>query len=124
MEFSKAGYILLNGVVMAQATQVRMRINSNDKPVKTLTGGLVGFTDGSEEASVDFREAVPLAGFEAEFTAMCRGHETVQIGVRIANKQWELIGRFIDTDIETDVDNPNMVGISFHGRVLSEISLY
>jgi hypothetical protein len=122
-EYSKQGYIILNGIVLTEAGQVRLRINSNDKPVKTLVKGLSGFSDGAEEATVEFQNAIPRAGFEAEFNALCRSHTTVRVGFRIANKQYEMEGRFIDTDTETGVDNVNAVNVSFHGRIINETTI-
>lgn len=120
-EFSKQGFILLNGIILTKATQVRYSIASNDKPVRTLTGGLEGFSDGAEEITCDWQNAVPLAGFEAEFHALCRSHRTVRIAFKIATKTFECEGRFLTVGVETDVDSPNGINVSFHGRVVTEV---
>jgi hypothetical protein len=119
-EYSRQGYILLNGLVLTEAGNVKMRINSNDKPVRTLTQGLAGFSNGAEECSVEFSNAIPLTGFEAEFNSLCRSHTTVRVGFRIGNKQYECEGRFMDTDTETSVDNPNAINVTFNGKILNE----
>jgi hypothetical protein len=123
MEYSKQGFLLLNGVVLNESGSIRYREMSNDKPVKTLTKGLSGFSNGAEECSVDFENAIPREGFEAEFTSITRKHQTVRVGFRIANKQYECEGRFMDSEISTSVDNPNGVNMTFAGRVLNETTV-
>lgn len=122
-EYSKPGYVLLNGIVLAECGQARFRLNSNDKPVRTLTKGLAGYSDGAEEVSCDLQNAIPRAGFEAEFTALCRAHRTVRLSFRIANKIYECEGRFMDIDISTDVDSPNGVNLTFNGRLINEATV-
>lgn len=119
-EYSRVGYLLLNGIIITQAGQARMRINSNDKAVRTLIHGLAGFSNGAEEASVEFQNAIPLSGFEFEFNALVRAHRTVRVAFRIANRQYEMEGRFMDSDTSTDIDSPNGINITFNGRLLNE----
>ncbi len=122
-EYSKQGYVLLNGVIVTEVSQCRFRIASNDKPVRTLTKGLSGFSNGAEECSIEFQSAIPLVGFEREFNALTRSHTTVRVGFKIANKQYECEGRFMDSDTTTDVDSANGVALSFMGRILNETTV-
>ncbi len=122
-EYSGPGTIYFNGRLLAEASQITVKTTSNDKDVKTLAKGLSGFSNGAQETSVDFDNAVPLEGMEEEFDEICHSHQTVQIGVRFGKVQIEVVGRFMDISQTTDVDNPNKVAVQFKGRRISRVKV-
>lgn len=120
-EYSGPGSLYLNGVLLAEVSQLTIKTTSNDKDVKTLAKGLSGFSDGAQETGIDFDSAVPAEGMEAEFDEICHAHQTIQLGARFGKVQIEVRGRFMDVTETSDTDNPNKVAMSFKGRRLSRV---
>lgn len=120
-EYSKPYLLAYRGTVLAEIDSIDVTFTSNDKPVKTLLKGLAGFSDGAEEVSMNGSSAVPLAGFEVDFSALCMGHRTIQFTVREARAITTFEGRLMSTNSKSGVDNPNGLSFSFTGKMLSRI---
>lgn len=120
-EYSKPYLIAYRGAALAEVDSVDVTFTSNDKPVKTMLKGLAGFSDGAEEVSMNFSSAVPLAGFEVDFAALCMGHRTVQFAVKEARAITTLEGRLMTVGSKSGVDNPNGLSMTFTGKMLSRI---
>lgn len=118
-EYSLNGEVYVDGVLLIETTQARYRLPSNDRPVKLLRVGIAGFSNGSHEVTIDFRNAIPAAGMERDYVSDILLHRTRRVSIKIGNKRINSRGRFTELDGETDVDNPNTLNLSFHGRVIN-----
>ena len=122
-EYSRPYIIAYNGAALAEAENVEVSYNSNDKAVRTLRKGLAGFSNGAEEVGVTFRNAIPLRGFEKDWSDICMSHRTGQLTVREANVISTYEGRIMQTTSSSSVDSPNSLNCTFSGKLLSRLSL-
>ncbi len=122
-EYSRPYTIAFLGSSLAEAETCEIQYTSNDKPVRTLQKGLSGFSNGAEECTVSFRNAIPLRGFEQDFADFTMKHRTVQFTVREANVISTFEGRIMTTSSSSSVDSPNNLNVQFMGKQLSRLTL-
>lgn len=123
MEYSKPYVVAFRGSVLAQAENVEITYTSNDNPVRTLSLGLAGFSDGAEECSLRFRSAVPLRGMENDYADFCMKHRTIQFTIREADAISTFEGRFMTVGSSSAVNSPNGQDVAFMGKMLSRLRL-
>ncbi len=120
-EMSKAAIFTVDGVQQSYVSKVEDSVDSNDKVVKSLALGVVGYTDGAEEGKVDFEGAIPLAGRELDFKDRARLHTTTRLGIRMGGKTITLEGRFMNVTETSGVDDANGLRGQFQGRIVSNV---
>lgn len=120
-EYSRPYSIFLDGAPLAEAENCEVNYASGDNPVRTLAKGLAGFSDGAEEVSLRFRNAIPLRGMEKDFAAICMGHQTVQFTVKEANAVSTFEGRLMTVGSSSAVNTPNGQDVAFQGKMLQRI---
>jgi hypothetical protein len=120
-QLSKPGWLVYQGRPLTQTGQVRVNFASNDHEVRTLLLGLEGFSNGAEEVSIEFKNAIPLAGREVDFAAVLLGHADVDFQFVLAGTTLTATGRILTVGESTEVDNPNAQDVTFKGRPRSRL---
>lgn len=120
-EMSKSAIFTVDGVQQAYVSKVEDSVDSNDKVVKSLALGVVGYSDGATEGKVDFEGAIPLLGRELDFKDRAINHVTTRLGIRIAGKTLTLEGRFMNVTETSGVDDANGIRGQFQGAVVANV---
>lgn len=119
-EYSGPGLIYFNGRLLAETSEATLTDTSNDNAVYTLRKGLAGFSNGAEEADVDFTNMVPARGAELRFGQIVRNHQTVTITVKFGKETTVLRGRLFTSKKTMSHNSPNNIAVTFKGRVITE----
>lgn len=119
-EYSGPGIIYFNNRILAEVSDATLTDTSNDNAVYTLRKGLAGFSNGAEEADVEFTNMVPAKGAEQRFGQITRGHQTVTIVVKFGKETTTLRGRLSTSRKTMSHNSPNSIAVSFKGRVIDE----
>lgn len=122
-EYSRPYTIAQDGSALSEAESVEIAYNSNDKPVRTLLKGLSGFSNGAEDCGLTIRNAIPLGGFERNFSDFCVKHKTIQFTIREANVISTFEGRIMSTTSASSVDAPNALNVTFMGKRIAALEL-
>ena len=117
-EFSKPVVVSLNGVQILYASESDFEVRSNDQSVFTLAQGLAGHSDGAAESTINVQSAIPFAGVEVDWHGLALDHVTVDMGYNIAGEEYVVRGRVMNASKRGQVNQPNGISMSFHGKVI------
>lgn len=120
-QFAKPGFVQFNGRIVATVTECTCTANSDDKPVRTLIGGEVGYSDGAEYLEIDGKGAVPAAGYEVDFMDLCLRHLDCEITFNHAGKALTGVGRITASQATTSVDNPSAIDFKARCHVKANV---
>jgi len=98
----------INGVEQNFYSEVEAQVDSNDKPLETIPGGMMGHSNGSSIHKIDGMSIIPIEGREFDFYDACDKHRTLPLSLRCAGVTREYRGRF------TTVSEPSKVGDTVH----------
>ena len=90
---------------------MRYRISGNNRPVVTMKKALAGRSKGPVQSELTVENAVPKAGFEADFTDKVVKNADVRVTVLVAGKRLQFDGWIEDVEGEQSVDGP--AGVTF-----------
>ncbi len=115
-EYSKAAQFTLDGIPVLELEEGEFGIKTNDNAVVTLSGGLVGFSDGANMCEISFKSAIPLAGREIDYVDLARRKVTKTWGMKMGGQSRKVRGRFMDVKEASSPNAPNAISGSFSGR--------
>jgi hypothetical protein len=119
--YSGPGFVLYRGVPVLQASSVNFQVQTDNKDVNTLLLGRAGHSRGPKKVQVQVENAVPQAGLEVDWIGVANAQAEIALTFRVAGKTWNCVGDVREADIKSGVDNPNMLSMTFHGRIVSEL---
>lgn len=118
MEMTKPGWLVYQGRPLTQVGKVDVKYASNDMPVETILLGLEGFSDGPSEVNIDFDNAIPAQGREADFADVCITHRTVDFIFKLGGVAMQATGRVMTVGESSATKTPNGISVQFHGAIL------
>lgn len=120
-KFEGAGQFYMNGRLIAEASSVRYKLETNDNVIKTMTGGVVGFSDGATVVTISSDLVVPKAGYEEDWHDACQKRKTIRAVVKHAGKRRTAEGRIMSYESTNGVDTAAGVSIEFTGKTVGSL---
>lgn len=121
MRYSGPGTVLYRGRAVLQASSAEFDVQTGNNSVVTLRLGRAGHSPGARAVSLSVSSAIPEAGLEVDWVGLANAQAEVQLGFRIANKTYEMVGDVRDAKITTSTESPNAVSFSYSGIITSEL---
>lgn len=116
--YSGPGFITYNGRPVLQSDSVELDVKSGNSRVKTLLLGDAGHSAGAEGVSITVSGGVPAAGVEVDWLGLSLSHVEVPLAFHCAGRVYNCVGDISDAKLSSGVDKPNMVSMTFNGRVV------
>lgn len=113
--FEGRGQIFFNGRVIADATKVNLKINTNDNDVTTFGGGYAGSSDGATTTDITIDLAVARKGFESDFLMVVTQRKPVSITMKAAGKRITVGCKVRDFDLTQDVASAASASLTLKG---------
>jgi len=121
MRYSGPGTVLYRGRPVLQASSAELDIETDNKDVVTLRLGRAGHSPGPRKIALNVSSAIPETGLEVDWVGLANAQAEVQLGFRIANKQYEFTGDIRTAKITTSTEQANGVSFTYHGILTSEV---
>lgn len=104
-DYESGGEIQFNNSTLAEATSVQVETSSNKKPVTTIKKGFAGGAAGAAMTRITVENAVPKAGLEAEFIALCQAGTECTVLRYLAGQRYSYNGYIESVSEQGNVDN-------------------
>lgn len=120
-EFTKPGWVTINGVPVIFSTSITADHESGDNRVNTNLRGMDGHSDGAHASQFTVNNAIPITGYEIDAEALTQLHTTISLGFKIGSTQRErkYTGRILSANVSTSPDRASEQTFRFEGKRIS-----
>jgi hypothetical protein len=94
-DYTKAT-ILVNGVVLIEATSISVDHKLGNQPINTIEKGFAGISPGSSSIEVKIQSAVPRVGTDIDFTGLARARTLLDVVLFARAKKVKTKGYIMD----------------------------
>ena len=94
-DYTKAT-ILVNGVVLIEATSISVDHKLGTQPINTIEKGFAGISPGSSSIEVKIQSAVPRVGTDIDFTGLARARTLLDVVLFARAKKVKTKGYIMD----------------------------
>jgi hypothetical protein len=119
-KYEGAAEFYINNKLMAEATSLSITDSANDRPVNTMTGGFVGFSDGPQSAEASCSVAIPKAGYELDFRDALDKKKDLTIVHKSGGVRRTYLMRCQSVDTSQSTDSTAVLNARFAGRAIGQ----
>lgn len=117
------GAVFIDGQLLSESTSVSISIDPQNQPIFTQQKGFAGVSPGATQTQISVESAVPVVGFEYDFTDALQSVKEVEITVFAHSKKTTCKGFLMKVDQKYGVNQAASVSFDFIGEPVSETSL-
>jgi hypothetical protein len=98
--------VFLNGELRDYQQSMKAELNSGMQKVVTTAQGLVGFSSGAPEVTIDLTEVIQNSGIQAEVWNWCANEEWVDLQIGVGAGDFVSSGKILTVSLSTSTDKP------------------
>lgn len=121
-DYTKAT-ILLNGVVLIEATSISVDHKLGNQPINTIEKGFAGVSPGSSSVEIKIQSAVPRVGTDVDFTGIAQARTLCDVVLFARAKKGKTKGYIMDVSESYGADKPAEISCTLMCSPIEESTL-
>lgn len=107
--------LFYNGAPVTMITRVKRLVNANNIPIMVMSEGLVGYTDGSGECTMDWDCPIPIGGTEFDYEGDCVNKNFVDMQIFVGSRSYAGRGKLVQAETSQEQQGTASIAVSWTG---------
>lgn len=108
--------VFYNGAPITMITRIKRLVNANNIPIMVMSEGLVGYTDGSGECTMDWDAPIPIGGTEFDYEGDCTSKNFVDMQIFVGRRSYAGRGKLVQAETSQETQATATIAVSWQGE--------